>query len=268
MTDSSERTSRPRGVAGPAGRKNTSARSGAKGMPRQDRSTERKGPRREILTADVLDKAAALFTERGFAATSLQDVADQVGLTRTAIYHYFDSKDALLQELVRGVTRQATQIFDDLAAAPDMRPADKVREAARRLVLWVTSPATHFKLVDRSEHELSAATANVHRQAKRRVLNGMSRLIDEGIAAGEFRAVEPGVAALAIIGMCNWVAWWFNPAREKSAGDIAEMVAELAVASLRRPDWRADPTDLGSLTRNIRAELDVIDRLHTRRDQR
>lgn len=225
-------------------------------------AAERGGPRREILASEVLDKAAVLFAARGFAATSLQDIADQVGLSRTAIYYYFKSKDAVLHELVRGVTREAARIFEDVEAARSLDPAEKVHEAARRLVVWVLDPRTHFKLVDRSEHELPAAIAGAHRQAKRRVLAGMSGLIEAGIRSGEFRAVDPRIAAFALIGMCNWSAWWFNPGGEKSADEIAVTIADQAVASLRHTSERASATDVRSLTRAIRAELDVIDRLH------
>ena len=223
---------------------------------------ERSGPRRDILAAEVLDKAATLFAARGFAATSLQDVADQVGLSRTAIYHYFDSKDQLLQELVRGVTGQATRIFDALDAEPDLPAAGKVHEAARRLVLWVTDPHTHFKLVDRSEHELPPATAALHRQAKRRVLAGLGGFIEAGIAAGEFRPQDTRVAAFAILGMCNWTAWWFSPTGEQSAAVIAASIAEQAVASLRRAPAMAVATDIGSLTAAIREQLDLLETVH------
>ena len=223
---------------------------------------DRTGPRRDILAAEVLDKAAILFAARGFAATSLQDVADLVGLSRTSIYHYFDSKDALLQELVRGVTRQAAQIFDEIDRDVALSPSGKVREAARRLVLWVTDPRTHFKLVDRSEHELPAGIAAVHRQAKRRVLDGMRKLIEAGIEAGEFRAADASIAAFTIIGMCNWTAWWFQPSGGKTAKEIADAIADHAVASLCRPAAAAGATDLKSLTSAIRAELDLIDTIH------
>ncbi len=225
---------------------------------------ERGGPRREILASEVLDKAAALFAARGFAATSLQDIADRVGLSRTAIYYYFDSKDAVLHELVRGVTRAAARIFEELDADAGMAPEDKVREAARRLVLWVVDPLTHFKLVDRSEHELPAPIAAIHRQTKRRVLAGMSRYIEEGIASGALRAVDARISAFAIIGMCNWTAWWFNPEGERTAAEIAASVADMAVASLRRPEAKSGATDLRSLTDAIRADLELIDRVHGR----
>ena len=151
---------------------------------------------------------------------------------------------------------------DDLDRETALSPSAKVREAARRLVLWVSDPHTHFKLVDRSEHELPSAIAAVHRQAKRRVLAGMSKLIEAGMAAGEFRAVDARIAAFAIIGMCNWTAWWFRPTGEKTAKEIADAIAEQAVASLQRPSGATGATDIKSLTKAIRAELDLIDRVH------
>lgn len=225
-------------------------------------AVERAGPRRDMLAGEVLDKAAALFAARGFAATSLQDVADQVGLSRTSIYYYFDSKDVLLHELVGGVTKQATQIFDELDRQPALAPPAKVHEAARRLVLWVTDPRTHFKLVDRCENELPASIAAVHRRAKRRVLEAMASLIEAGIASGAFRAVDPRISAFAIIGMCNWSAWWFSAGGGKSAEEVAVSIADQAVASLRHASDAAVSTDLRALTSAIRAELDLIDRVH------
>ena len=72
-------------------------------MPPPGQAAERNGPRRDVLTTEVLDKAAGLLATRGFAATSLQDIANEVGLSRTSMYYYVSSKEALLDALIRGV---------------------------------------------------------------------------------------------------------------------------------------------------------------------
>ena len=90
----------------------------------------------------------------------------------------------------------------------------------------------------------------------------MSGLIEAGIAAGEFRAVDARISAFAIIGMCNWAAWWFSPGGESTAQEVASSIADQAVASLRRASVPPASTDLASLTKAIRAELDLIDRVH------
>lgn len=225
--------------------------------PRQ--SGERNGPRRDVLTTEVLDKAAGLFATRGFAATSLQDIANEVGLSRTSMYYYFPSKEALLDALIRGVTQRTTSIFAELDGTPERTHTERLAEAARQLVMWVTDPHTHFKLLDRSELELPEDLAAVHRDTKRRVLSRMTRMIEDGTKSGEFRPIDARVAAFAILGMCNWTAWWFSAGGELDRKEVAETIAGLAVTSVRRPAGAGQPDDLHSLVASIRGSLDLIE---------
>ena len=222
-------------------------------------AAERSGPRRDVLTTEVLDKAAGLFATRGFAATSLQDIATEVGLSRTSMYYYFPSKEALLDALIRGVTQRTTSIFAELEGTPDRSHTERLAQAARQLVMWVTDPHTHFKLLDRSESELPDDLAAVHRDAKRRVLSRMTSMIEDGTRSGEFRTLDARVAAFAILGMCNWTAWWFSPAGELDRKEVADTIAGLAVASVRRPASPGQPDDLASLLASIRGSLDLIE---------
>jgi AcrR family transcriptional regulator len=205
------------------------------------------------LTSEVLDKAASLFAKRGFAATNLQEIADAVGVSRPSIYYYFSSKEALLEQMVRGVTLPVTQIFDAL-------------DAASRLVLWVTDPHMHFKLIERTENELPVALANAHRASKRRVLDSMVKLIEAGIIAGEIRAVDPRVAAFAILGMCNWTASWFSASGPLSAKQLAAAIADLAVASVHRTS--VGGSDIRSLTKSIRESIDLIEVLYPKESEK
>jgi AcrR family transcriptional regulator len=214
-----------------------------------------------MLASEVLERAAELFSEQGFAGTSLKDVADAVGLTRSAIYYYFPSKDALLEELVQGVTMSAARIFDDVQQRSDLSALGRVREAVLLLVLWVTERQKLFKLMDRSETELPLDIAKRHREAKKRVLNGMTDLINSAIIAGEAKSVDARVTAFAFIGMCNWTAWWFNPATGDSPHEIAAKIADLAEHAVRRTDVQGKPADINLLVREIEQNLELIKRL-------
>ena len=219
------------------------------------------GVRKDVLSSEVLDRAVGLFAERGFAGTSLKDVADAVGLSRPAIYYYFPSKDALLEELLAGVTVSAARILENVEKRDDLSPIEKIGAAANALVIWVTDRRLHFIAIDRSENELPPAILARHNDAKRRVLSGMTRLIDDAIAAGEARAVDSRIAAFSIIGMCNWTAWWFAPDGELPASAIAERMADLAIHSVRRPRAGAGKSgDIRALTGEIRDILGLIDR--------
>ena len=218
------------------------------------------GPRRELLSAEVLDKAAGLFASQGFAATSLKDVADAVGLQRSSIYYYYPNKDALLEELIRGVTLPVARIFRDVAAE-GLSPLAQITEVVRRLVLWVADPGTHFRLMDRSEAELPEAIAKMHTKAKRQVLSEMMTLIEAAIAAGEVRAVDLRITALSIIGMTMWTAWWFQPNQEQSIDEVANVIANNAMATLQRTGPAKAVHSVAELTQEIRENLALIDRM-------
>jgi len=230
----------------------------------RDRAQEpgrKSGVRKDVLSSEVLDRAVGLFAQRGFAGTSLKDVADAVGLSRSAIYYYFPSKDALLEELLTGVTVSAARILDNVEKRSDLTPIEKIGAAAHDLVMWVTERRLHFIAIDRSENELPAPILARHREAKRRVLGGMMRLIDDAVAGGEARAVDSRVTAFAIIGMCNWTAWWFVPDGELTAAAVADRIADLAMHSVRRArPADAASNDIRSLTAEIRDILGLIDR--------
>jgi AcrR family transcriptional regulator len=221
------------------------------------------GARHELLAADVLDKAAALFAAQGFAATSLKDVADAVGLQRSSIYYYYPSKDALLEELIQGVTIPVVRVFRDVGAEK-LSPLATLREVVRRLVLWVADPKTHFRLMDRSEAELPEAVAKVHRDAKRHVLAEMVKLIDSAIMAGEARAKDSRVGALSVIGMAMWTAWWYQPGYGPSLEAISEEIADNAVAVVQRAAPAKQIATVADLTNEIREHLALIDRLTER----
>ena len=214
--------------------------------------------RRELLAEDVLDKAAALFAARGFAATSLKDVADAVGLSRSSIYYYYPNKEALLAELIRGVTLPIATMLREVGEQR-LAPIDAIREVVRRLVLWVADPHTHFRLMDRSEAELPPAIAKVHAAAKRQILNELIELVDAAILAGEARALESRVTALSIIGMAMWTAWWFQPGHGATLDSVADMVADNARALLHRSPSTKDAATIASLSAEIRENLALIE---------
>ena len=234
----------------------------AKATPAKSTATPRpaneRGPRREVLMTEVLDAAAALFASKGYGATSLQDIAEAIGLSRTSLYYYVPSKEALLEELVRGVNVNTASIF---ATSPAAGHAEQLAEAARQLVIWVTSPHTHFKLVDRAENELPEALAAAHRETKRRVLHDMTRLVQAGIDGGAFRPVDPRVTAFAILGMCNWTAWWFSPSGALDRNAVADQIALLAVGMVQKSPGTGTAGDMKSILGAMRENLDLLDRL-------
>lgn len=201
-------------------------------------SRDGRAARRELVENDMYEQAARLFAERGYAGTSLQDIAEAMGMTRPALYHYVRSKDELLARLVTEITEGSAAEISAVAGQTGLGPAAQVHEIARLMALGRATQPARFLLLERSEHELPPDLAEVHQAAKRALLRSLAQVIEDGVSAGQFRPVDPRLAALAVIGMCNWVAWWHHPGSGRSPADLAGQLADLAVAMVAQEAGR------------------------------
>jgi AcrR family transcriptional regulator len=219
-------------------------------------------PRRKLLMSEILDQAMRLFAERGYEGTTLQDVADAVGLSRPNLYNYVRSKEELLVAMVEATSREAALALRTVRERVDLDPPEKLRTLVRILVVQRAEHPALFRTLDRSEQSLPAEIAEKHHESRRAVLREITAVLDEGVTAGVFRSLDSRIAALSIIGMCNWVAWWFHPASAHPVEPVAAQIAENALAMVVQADERrpSAPTPLGAVAL-LQQDLDYLSRL-------
>lgn len=216
--------------------------------------------RYDMVEQRVFDEAIRLFAEQGFGATSLQQVAASVGVSRPTLYYYFKTKDQLLEKLVGQVTAAGADAMVQIAAQP-LDPIAKIRLSTSALVRRRINDPLKFRALDRCESDLNEELAAVHRKAKRTVLHLLIEMIDAGQAAGVVRPVDSRVAALGIIGMCNWSAWWYSPDGSDPEPVINELtdMALCSIAINGDPQaWEAQP---GEIITHIRTELARLEKM-------
>jgi AcrR family transcriptional regulator len=181
----------------------------------------------------IISAGARVFRARGFAAAGMRDIASSADLSLGNLYHYFRGKDELLffcQD------RAADRLLEALAAArKNRRPLRlRLRELAVAHVLClldeVEGSAAHLE-VDALPPRLRARIV-----AKRdRYERGVRALVTAGVRAGSLRAADPTIATRAFLGALNWTAHWFRPEGPQSTRQVAEHVADYAVAGLANP---------------------------------
>jgi AcrR family transcriptional regulator len=221
--------------------------------------------RKALVEAQILEAATELFAARGFAGTSLQDVAEATGLTRPAIYHYFSSKEDLLSRLVSEVTVGPAADLRRIRRSAEMPVVDRLREMAASIALLQAQHPARFRMLIRSEADLPQGLADTYADGRRSVLREFSSLIEEGVASGDFRPVDPRTAALGIIGLCNWVAWWHRPGDDTDDRRVAVALADMAVASVMSNDVRVtDATGVDRVLELLKQDVAALERL-TRR---
>jgi AcrR family transcriptional regulator len=194
--------------------------------------------RRRLMSNELLEQAARLFAKQGYANTSLQDIADTMGISRPALYHYVSNKEEILAALVRDILERVVELLEQVRDRADLTEDARVAEALRQIIVNNARNTTRFRLLDRSEPELPAEIAEMHRQARRRILELLTGLVDDAMAAGRFRPLPPRTVALAMLGMTNWVAWWYRAGTDGDADAVADVLVELAMNGARREDDR------------------------------
>lgn len=225
-------------------------------------ATESSTIRRGLVEEQLLEHAAALFADKGFGATSLEDIASRVGMKRPSLYHYFKSKDDILAQIVGNIAGRGSSLVLAAADEVDWDPATKLRAMAHALCVEVGTGPSAFRLVLTNQANMAPELASRLEEGKRTVTRAMTAVIAEGTKQGDFRPVDPRLAALGILGMCNWTAWWFVEGPDNPIEPVAEELAEQAVRSVLRLEGQTrHDGDPRVVLETLRANLDALDDL-------
>ncbi|MGY0499264.1 TetR/AcrR family transcriptional regulator [Nocardia sp. FBN12] len=220
-----------------------------------------KSVRRELVVAQIYEQAARLFAERGYAGTTPQDIADAVGVSRQSLYYYVSSKEEILANLVAEMTEKGVETLRALVETDAPAP-EVLYRIAHHTIVDRAANRTRFRLLDRSEAALSEELSQRFREGRRTVLTLVTEVIERGRAEGHFRTANPKTSALAVLGMCNWVAWWFEPGPDHPVEAIAAQLSEHAVTMLRAPAGADAPNaDAQSVIDAMQVGLDTLRQL-------
>jgi len=181
--------------------------------------------------AEICRTAAQIFRERGYDATSVSDIARALGITKAGLYHYFESKEALLFEITAyGLDR----VRDDVIAP--VRTMRDPEERLRELVVRHACIATHGRgavaqLVD-EVRALPAANRKVLEERMRLYFDLVRDTLKELRALGRLRNVDPTVATFGLIGTILWLPRWFRQNGRLTQEQVAHQIADIALGGL------------------------------------
>src|SRR5687768_10149352 len=190
--------------------------------------------RADLLRQHICTAASTLFIRRGFGATTMQDIADALRISRPKLYYYFKDKGGILETLVSNVAVEAHRRAQAVLSAKELNSESKLRELIVQHADLILTRPVEFRLLDMSLEHLPKAMQARAQKARRGLLEAFTSVIREGAEAGAFRTVDARVAAFAMIGMCNWTAAWFRGDGRLSAAEICEILADLGVGSLAK----------------------------------
>jgi TetR/AcrR family transcriptional regulator, cholesterol catabolism regulator len=185
-------------------------------------------PRQEILRT-----AARLFQQRGYDATSMNDVAAALKLSKGGLYHHFQSKDEILFEIMN----HAMEITEERVLAPVRSisdPEERLRALIHLHIEVVLSPADReITVMLHENHPLSPILRKRINLRKKEYIHFVENLIAEVQKARQAKgAVSPRAAAFALLGMINWIYQWYKPEGELQAHNLVPQFTALVFAGI------------------------------------
>jgi AcrR family transcriptional regulator len=145
----------------------------------------------------ILSAALAVFGERGLAAARLEDIAKRAGLSKGTIYLYFPNKEALFQEMIRQTVVAKIEAGERQLTESTRSPTDELKTVMRNYWAFIRSPefAPVFRLIHAEIHHFPELARFYANEVSARGQRLIASVIQRGIDSGEFREIDPAVAA-------------------------------------------------------------------------
>jgi TetR/AcrR family transcriptional regulator, cholesterol catabolism regulator len=183
---------------------------------------------------EILRTAARLFQQRGYDATSMNDVAAALKLSKGGLYHHFQSKDEILFEIMtHAMEITEERVLNPVRGIAD--PEERLRALIRLHIEVVLSPRDReITVMLHENHPLPTGLRKQINARKKDYVHFLENLMAEvqektrRKAPGDFRGrVTPRAAAFALLGMINWIYQWYKPEGDLQAHDLIPQFTDL-----------------------------------------
>lgn len=181
----------------------------------------------------VLQSAANIFFAKGFHATSIEDVARDVGMLKGSLYYYINSKDDLLfRLLLAGI--EDSDAFIAQQIDPQGEPAAQLERAIRAQIDYIIQNRVPFGLFLHEFDSLSGKRQHKLIAVMSRYNNRFVDLVRKGQEQGKLIDGEPWVIVNGILGMCNWLYRWYDPDQVSDSEQIKSVFVKMIFAGIQK----------------------------------
>lgn len=188
----------------------------------------------DVRKQAIVEAAAALFATRGFTGASVADIAQRGKISKSLIYHYYESKEDILYDVMISHVRALEIAARAVMTEKKETPQRKLRELTHRfMALYVGAAARHKVLLNDLDHLPKARRTEIV-SVQRRLIETVQTLLVEIEPALKRKSGASFAAAMLYFGTINWTHTWFDQSGPVSAGALAEMAVDLTLGGLAK----------------------------------
>jgi len=190
--------------------------------------------KKQAKTEELYAIAARLFATKGYHATRIQDIADELGMLKGSLYYYFASKEDLLVQLVQSRLGEAQQVISQIIEGKGDAAAKLQSAISEHLRLYQQSAHIYALFYYENLAQINQATAQTVNQLTYEYERLWVQLVQTGIHEGTFRPdLDVAITVKAIMGMCNSTLQWYNPTGRLAIDGVAQIFSRLLLQGLK-----------------------------------
>ncbi|MEL6836483.1 MAG: TetR/AcrR family transcriptional regulator [Bacteroidota bacterium] len=180
----------------------------------------------------IMEAAAKLFRDRGYSATSMRDLAKAVHLQASSLYNHIKSKQEILKEICFHNARHFLAGIEQIVQE-EASPAQQLEALILLHLRVATSDATSITSFNDEWRHLEQPELEQFINLRKRYEAHFRDIIEKGIAAGDFRQVDPNIVMYTILSSLRWVYDWYRPERADSIEEIGQEIVSLVLKGLQ-----------------------------------
>ncbi|EHK82470.1 hypothetical protein SZMC14600_20339 [Saccharomonospora azurea SZMC 14600] len=216
------------------------------------RGRPRRGPDPERFR-EIVEAAAEVFLEKGYSATSIQDISDRVGILKGSLYHYVRSKEDFLYRIIKDVYDEAIADIRKVSEL-EAEPLEKLAEFIRLHVRFAASHLTAYTIQLREFEQLSAERREEIRRGGETYVEALQVILEEaqeeGVVDG---SLDPRLASIIITGELNSMTRWYSPQGALSVDELADVYVGMVLCSVASETAVEDAGGIEELRRRFAA---------------
>jgi len=182
---------------------------------------------------ELFEIATRLFMEKGYRATTMQDIAKEMGIQKPSLYHYISSKEDILKEIVDITMNRLIHSIEEIANS-NTSPVQKLERIIDSHIMLICENLELFTVSLREINKINAKGFWSDVVALRDKYESYVRnILSSGKQQGYFREdIDEKLVGFAILGSVNWAIRWYSPRGEKSPKEIADQWKKLFLKGL------------------------------------
>ncbi|MFZ6009770.1 MAG: TetR/AcrR family transcriptional regulator [Bacteroidota bacterium] len=183
----------------------------------------------------VIRKAAELFKDKGYAAASMRDLAQLLGIEAASLYSHIKSKEEILRSLCFDMAAEFRKSLEDVEKQP-ATASEKLRNGIIGHIQVMAKDLTASAVFMNEHRHLSQPYLRDFLLLRINYINRFKSIIEEGVRNGEFKdTIDKKLAVMTLFSSLNWMPMWYDPGSAIDPSQLGDQLADMLVNGLRKP---------------------------------